>query len=246
MSRGEPHPFSLPQVIGVCVCCCLGTTLQPATGRGVDTWGRTRNLSVMPAFLLWFSACLSAYLPACPPCLPACLPCRACLSFYLSACLPAQWVVQEPSSPVPVLTPSDSPAPAPDVPPPLHPDAEQQQQQDLEQDAGLLAASLAGLAGPDMGFATAVAAAAAAAAAAERQASGSSSGGGGGVGSGSNGGGALPPGYATLQAHAILHCLADLQVNMAYQGAGVLEFLVRGWGFGVGGGGLKAHSVVEG
>lgn len=103
-------------------------------------------------------------------------------------------------------------------------------------DSGVLAASMAGLAGPDMGFATAaVAAAAAAAAVAEQQQSihqqgadpSSSSSSSSSQGEATAGAvhvyASLPPGYVTLQAHAILHCLSDLQrlaVRCQWRGSG--------------------------
>jgi hypothetical protein len=101
-------------------------------------------------------------------------------------------------------------------------------------DAGVLAASMAGLAGPDMGFATAaMAAAAAAAAVAEQQqsikqqgstdSSSSSSFQGEASSSAVHVYASLPSGYVTLQAHAVLHCLSDLQrlaVRRQWRGSG--------------------------
>ncbi|WIA23589.1 hypothetical protein OEZ85_000301 [Tetradesmus obliquus] len=137
-----------------------------------------------------------------------------------------------PAAPVPpTLSPSTVPAPAPVEPPPLPPEQQQQQQQQQEQeqeeqqqqqldqqqqqqqqqqaaaDAGALAAGLVGMAGPDVGFASAAAAAAAvAAAAAGADGQNSSS------GQNQNPSSQNPnePSPLTLQAHAILHCIADL------------------------------------
>jgi hypothetical protein len=111
---------------------------------------------------------------------------------------------------------------------------QQREQQQLVHEAGLLAASMAGLSSPDMSFATAAVAAAAAAAAAEQllqqqaataaaaatTVSSSSSSSNTAAG---NGYGSLPPGYVTLQAHAVLHCLTDLQrlaVRRQWRGSG--------------------------
>jgi hypothetical protein len=113
---------------------------------------------------------------------------------------------------------------------------QQQQEQQLVHDAGVLAASMAGLAGPDMSFVTAAVAAAAAAAAAEQSlqqqaasaaatatTSSSSSSSSQEDAAAGNGYGSMPPGYVTLQAHAVLHCLTDLQrlaVRRQWRGSG--------------------------
>jgi hypothetical protein len=93
-------------------------------------------------------------------------------------------------------------------------DQQQQQQQQAAADAGALAAGLMGMAGPDVGFASAAATAAAVAAAAAGADSQNPSSSGSSQNPSSSSSSQNPsstePSPLTLQAHAILHCIADL------------------------------------